>query len=158
VRLKYFGGFASEEAEMATAKKKQTAVKAKKKTKTTPKAVKKAPVKKVVKGAPKKKTALKKTARQKVQPKKTRIKPKVRKLKKYSPRSRYATFRVGDRLVFERIQNWDSDQILENIVGIVVEKIEEKGLGLRFIEVQFDLRDLMPFLEDGLRLRRYVVK
>ncbi len=143
---------------MATAKKKQTAVKAKRKTKTMPKAVKKTSVKKVVKGPPKKKTAVKETTRKKVQPNKTRIKPKVRKLKRYSPRSRYATFRVGDRLVFERIQNWDSDQIIENIVGIVVEKIDEKGLGLKFIEVQFDLRDLMPFLEDGIRLRRFVVK
>ena len=142
---------------MATARKKQTAVKAKKKTKTVLKAVKKAPVKRAEK-APPKKTAVKMAVMKKVLPKATRVKPKVRKLKKYSPRSRYATFRMGDRLVFDRIQNWDSEQVLENIVGVVVGKIEEKGLGLRFIEVQFDLRDLMPFLEDGLRLRRFVVK
>jgi len=143
---------------MATAKKKQTALKAKKKIKTVSKAVKKAPVKKAVKGSPKKKTTVIKTARKKVQPKMARSKPKVRKLKKYSPRSRYATFRTGDRLVFERIKNWDSDKVLENIVGVVVEKIEEKKLGLKFIEVQFDLRELMPFLENGIRLRRFVVK
>ncbi len=134
---------------MAIARKKQTAVKAKKKTKTVPEAVKKAPAKKA---------AVKKAVLKKVLPKATKAKPKVRKLKKYSPRSRYATFRMGDRLVFDRIQNWDNEQVLENIVGVVVGKIEEKGLGLRFIEVQFDLRDLMPFLEDGLRLRRFVVK
>lgn len=143
---------------MATAKKNQTVAKAKKNIRTKPKPVKKASVKKAVKGPLKKMTAVKKTALKKVQPNKTRTKPKVRKLKRYSPRSRYATFRTGDRLVFERIQNWDSDQVIENIVGIVVEKIDEKGLGLKFIEVQFDLRDLMPFLEDGIRLRRFVVK
>ena len=89
---------------------------------------------------------------------KTASKKPVRKLKKYTPRSRYTSYKIGDRVQFGRIKNWEGDSVLEKIVGIVVDKIEDKELGLRFIEVQFNFRDYLPFAEDNLKTRRFVVK
>jgi len=82
----------------------------------------------------------------------------LKKLKKYSPRSRFSSYSVGDRVQFGRIKNWESELALEKIIGIVVDKIDDKQLGLRFIEVRFDLREYLPFAEQTLRTRRFIVK
>jgi len=82
----------------------------------------------------------------------------LKKLKKYSPRSRFSSYSIGDRVQFGRIKNWESELALEKIVGIVVDKIDDKQLGLKFIEVRFDLREYLPFAEQTFRTRRFVVK
>jgi len=145
---------------MPKAKKKQTATKTKKSGKAKTTKARKVTAKKATRTTSKKKTTTtrKATTKRKALPAKVTTKPKRRKLKKYSPRSRYATFRVGDRLMFERIKNWDSDGELERVIGVVVRKIEDKALGLKFIEVQFDLREQLSFIEDSIRIRRFVVK
>ena len=129
----------------AVSARKVTAAKAGKKKQTIKKSTKKAKAgrPKAKGGRPKAKTASKKP---------------VRKLKKYTPRSRYTSYKIGDRVQFGRIKNWEGDSVLEKIVGIVVDKIEDKELGLRFIEVQFNFRDYLPLAEDNLKTRRFVVK
>ena len=81
-----------------------------------------------------------------------------KKLKKYSPRSRFASYKIGDRVQFTHIRNWEGELALEKIIGIVVDKIDDKHLDLKFIEVRFDLREFLPFTEQPLRTRRFVVK
>ncbi len=83
---------------------------------------------------------------------------KLSKIKKYSPRSRYATFRIGDRLAFNRIQNWQHGTDIENVVGTVVDKIFDKANDLKFIEVQFEMDDEYSPGDTILKLRRFVVK
>ena len=147
---------------MPKAKKKQTVTKTKKSVKAKTTKARKVTAKKATMTKSKKKTTTTRKATTKRKPPTAKVttkpKPKRRKLKKYSPRSRYATFRVGDRLMFERIMNWDGDGEIERIVGVVVRRIDDKALGLKFIEVQFDLREQLAFMEDSIRIRRFVVK
>lgn len=153
-------GLRTEEDEMPKAKKKQTPTKTKKSGKVKTTKARKVTPKKTTRTTSEKKTttALEAITKRKTPPAKVTTKPKRRKLKKYSPRSRYATFRVGDRLMFERIKNWDGDGEIERVIGVVVRKIEDKALGFKFIEVQFDLREHMAYIEDNIRMRRFVVK
>ena len=83
---------------------------------------------------------------------------RLKKAKKYSLRSRYATFRVGDRVSFDRIQNWEQETDIENVTGTVIDKIYDRENELKFIEVQFELDDEYIPGEKSLRVRRFVVK
>ncbi len=138
---------------MIKAKKTATSGKKTRKAATPRKATatKTTPGKSAVKAVPKKVTKPKSTTKPKAGTAK-------RKLKNYSPRSRYTSFKVGDRVQFRRIKNWESNAELEKIIGVVIDKIDDKKLGLKFIEVQFDLRESLPFVEDVIRIRRFVVK